>query len=393
MPKRATIYTYPWDLSDAGTDQALDLIDHTAGLNSISLAQCYHVSTYLLPNNPRRPLYWGEEGALYFQPADTFYRESPLKPLISDVVTGPNYMPELVDKIKARGLDFTTWLVFNYNHYLPQRYPDAAKQDPFGQINLAQLCPASPLTRDYALALCREIARQFAPDEFHLESLAYLHFNYGFRNPKVVVKITPLCELLLGLCYCPHCLHRAHEAGIDDVEIFRTDVAEFLSSELAREPLSDDMVPPTPAELAELFSGRLQIFFDARIEAATSLMEAAIDIVRQAGARASFFGGRDPIANGLDSDRLLRAVYMVNGSAGTAPEKMAENIASQRGEFPADTGFSAIVQASSFNDADALGAHLAALDDAGIDGFAFYNYGLLRRAHLEWIGAHRHVWA
>ena len=141
---RATIYTYPWDLTDEGIDSALDTIAHTAGLNSVSLAQSYHVSTYFLPHNPRRPLYWGEEGALYFQPSATFYEESQIAPLISNVVDGPDYMRRIADKIRERGLDLTSWLVFNYNHYLPQRYPDAAKHDPFGHINFAQLCPASP---------------------------------------------------------------------------------------------------------------------------------------------------------------------------------------------------------------------------------------------------------
>ena len=74
---RATIYTYPWDLTDEGIDSALDTIAHTAGLNSVSLAQSYHVSTYFLPHNPRRPLYWGEEGALYFQPSAAFLRREP----------------------------------------------------------------------------------------------------------------------------------------------------------------------------------------------------------------------------------------------------------------------------------------------------------------------------
>ena len=52
---RATIYTYPWDLTDEGIDSALDTIAHTAGLNSVSLAQSYHVSTYFLPHNPGGP--------------------------------------------------------------------------------------------------------------------------------------------------------------------------------------------------------------------------------------------------------------------------------------------------------------------------------------------------
>ncbi|MCH2662640.1 hypothetical protein MK163_19530, partial [bacterium] len=255
MPERATIYTYPWDLADEGIDQALDRIADTAGLNSVSLAQSYHVSTYFLPRNPVRPLYWGEEGAIYFQPSQSFYRESPIEPLVSETVAGSGYMRDMVARIKARGLDFTSWLVFNYNHHLPTRYPDAAKKDPFGHVNLAQLCPASPLTRGYALALCRDILDQFQPDEVNLESLAYLHFNYGFRNPKVAAKITPLCQLLMGLCWCPHCLDYGRAEGIDDVEAFRAEIAAFLRTELAREPNEDDIYPPGCEALAGIFSG------------------------------------------------------------------------------------------------------------------------------------------
>ena len=389
---RATIYTYPWDLTDEGLDSALDTIAHTAGLNSVSLAQSYHVSTYFLPHNPQRPLYWGEEGALYFQPSATFYDESPIAPLISNVVDGPDYMRRIADKIKERDLDLTSWLVFNYNHYLPQRYPDAAKRDPFGHINFAQLCPASPLVRDYACALCRDIAAQFQPDEFHLESLGYLHFSYGFRNPKVGVKITPFCELLMGLCYCQHCLQRADALGLDG-ESFRTEVAEYLARELAAEPTPEDMQPPSAECLVAAFAGRLQTFLDARVETATSLVEEAIAIASQAGARASFFGGRDRTVNGLDSDRILRNVYMVNAGVGGEPDALAASVRGLRGEFPADTGLSAIINPGGFADSDALGAHLTALSQAGINGYAFYNYGLIRRAHLEWIGTHRHLWA
>ena len=389
---RATIYTYPWDLTDEGIDPALDTIAHTAGLNSVSLAQSYHVSTYFLPHNPRRPLYWGEEGALYFQPSAAFYDESPIAPLISNVVDGPDYMRRIADKIRERGLDLTSWLVFNYNHYLPQRYPDAAKRDPFGHINFAQLCPASPLVRDYACALCRDIAAQFQPDEFHLESLGYLHFSYGFRNPKVGVKITPFCELLMGLCYCQHCLQRADALGLDG-ESFRADVAEYLARELAAEPTPEDMQPPNAECLAAAFAGRLQTFLDARVETATSLVEEVIAIANQTGARASFFGGRDRVVNGLDSDRILRNVYMVNAGVGGEPDALAASVRGLRGEFPADTGLSAIINPGGFADSDALGAHLTALSQAGINGYAFYNYGLIRRAHLEWIGTHRHLWA
>ena len=76
------------------------------------------------------------------------------------------------------------------------------------------------------------------------------------------------------------------------------------------------MQPPSAECLAAAFAGRLQTLLDARVETATSLVEGAIAIANQAGARASFFGGRDRVVNGLDSDRVLRNVYMVNAGVG-----------------------------------------------------------------------------
>ena len=148
------------------------------------------------------------------------------------------------------------------------------------------------------------------------------------------------------------------------------------------------MDPPGCEELAGIFSGNLRRLLDARIEAATSLMVETIALCRQSGARVSFFGGMDPVTSGLDPDRFLRDVYMVNAGV-SDPDK----IASQRSAFPVGTGLSAIVSPGGHADQAALTAHLDALVAGGIDGFAFYNYGLMRQPHLEWIGASRHAWS
>ena len=53
----------------------------------------------------------------------------------------------------------------------------------------------------------------------------------------------------------------------------------------------------------------------------------------------------------------------------------------------------AIVQPSGSANRTAFAAHITALADGGIDDVAFYNYGLLRQTHLEWIGACRTAWS
>ena len=44
MSKSATIYTYPWDSSDADSGQVLETIADTAGLKRLDMTPSYHVS-------------------------------------------------------------------------------------------------------------------------------------------------------------------------------------------------------------------------------------------------------------------------------------------------------------------------------------------------------------
>ena len=100
----STIFTYPWDLHDEGIDRALDIIVEGAGLKGVSLAVSYHISTYFLPHNPVRKLYYGEHGAVYFHPQEELYSKTKIRPHLSHVVEGEDYLREIVDKIKERDL-------------------------------------------------------------------------------------------------------------------------------------------------------------------------------------------------------------------------------------------------------------------------------------------------
>ena len=62
------LYTYPWDLADEGVDAALDRIVDLTGCSEIQLAPSYHVSNYFLPHNPKSPIRFGENGAVFFRP-------------------------------------------------------------------------------------------------------------------------------------------------------------------------------------------------------------------------------------------------------------------------------------------------------------------------------------
>ena len=172
-PRGAQFYAYPWDLADEGVDEASGAIARATGPGGgVLLALSYHVSTYFSPHNPLRKLYYGEEGAVYFVPDESLYADTTMRPLVSKVVTGTDYMKDLARGIGRNGLGFEAWSVYFYNHHLPQAFPDVARRDCFGQPYLAQVCPAGPDARQYAVALTRDML-----PEATLEQIVASAFN------------------------------------------------------------------------------------------------------------------------------------------------------------------------------------------------------------------------
>ena len=94
-PFLSTIFTYPWDLTDEGLDVSLSRISDTAGCGEIMLTPSYHVATYFLPHNPKRPFYFGEDGAVYFHPDLKKYDKTTIRPRVSEVVSGARYFDDI----------------------------------------------------------------------------------------------------------------------------------------------------------------------------------------------------------------------------------------------------------------------------------------------------------
>lgn len=393
MKRIASLFTYPWDLHDEGIDRALDVMTGTAGMTSICLAVSYHISTYFLPHNPRRKIYYGEHGALYFQPDATKYRKTTIRPHVSEVVDGPHYLPAIIERTRAKGIEFAVWVVYCFNHYLARTFPSCAKVDPFGSPYHAQLCPANPDVRAYFLAMTDDIVANYHPDAFHIESLSYLPFRYGFLNPKVLSDITPLCEFLMGLCYCPHCLAAADRAGLDG-ERFRADVAGFLEKELARLPGKDEMTPLTDEHVNTLFDGRLSQFLQTRADVATSLFEEVVATVRSYGTTAIQTvvpTQEDLLSSGLRPDRVRPLLDRTLG--GLPSERVAAAVQALRRTLPERTKILVNFHPAAMRDADELVSRARQYRDGGVDGYTAYNYGLLRMEHLRWLDQVRRVWS
>jgi hypothetical protein len=378
-----TIFTYPWDLHDDGIDRALDVIQTDAQLNGVSLAVAYHLATYFLPHNPRRKVYFGEDGMVLFLPDGKHWSKVRLRPRVSQLVENKDWLPRLTEAIKKRGLHFTAWTVYCYNHYLARTFPDCARRDALDNPHLAQLCPANPEVQQYVLALTADITANYKPDAFYLESLCYLPFAYGLQSPKILTPLAPRDEFLLGLCFCEHCQKAAGE-GLDTAQL-RKDVGDWLHNRLPRMPTEEDKAPADEEWINTAFDSRLQHYLAGRMQAATTLHEEVVKRIRAHGAiriESSLATRAEQPMSGLYADRVNK----VTDRLGVGVPSQAEQVRAQRRGLAADKKLVANIQPAHVSSETAIQETVQAARQAGVDGFTFYNYGLIRMEQLRWIG-------
>ena len=382
------LYTYPWDLSDDGVEEALDRIVDLTGCTEIQLAPSYHVSNYFLPHNPKSPIRFGENGAIFYRPQLSRYEATELKPYVSPSVTTPDYFERLVDAITRRGLVFSAWNVYFFNHYLSEKYPQFAKHDVFGTPYVGQLSPSSKDAQEFAVALTQEIMDRFRPHAVRIEALQRQMWRHGMLKNKFQGEITERCQFLLGVCFNPASMRNAEEAGMDAVG-FRREVDAWLRAELAGIPTEDDLSLLADAEwMANAFDGRLRQYLDILNSHTTDLWLRVAEVIKKGGGKVQ----SDYLAHGIRTDtnglepRINRHIdRLTAGLPATENDARAQmraylDMIEPGGEVFVPVGPGNITEAAP------LVERTRAVAEAGASGALFYNYGLMREGVLRFVG-------
>ena len=381
------LYTYPWDLVDEGLDTALDRIVDLTGCQEVQLTPSYHVSNYFLPHNPKRPVYLGENGAVYFSPDLSRYEGTRIKPRVSAEVTDPEYFDRIVDAVRTRGLTFSAWNVYLFNHYLSERHPEFAKHDAFGTPYVGQLSPAPRDVREYAVALTAEIVERYRPEAVRVEALQREAWDHAMLKNKFINDITLRCRFLLSLDFNPAAKENAESEGLD-ADRFQHDVAAWLRPTLARLPAEEDLELVTEQWLDEAFDGRLRRYLETGRKNTTTLWLAVADVIHGAGSKVQSDLVADPERSpttDLDPiiyasvDRATTGNPLREVDANASVKELTDRLAPD-GVIFSPLGPGNISEPGPFIE------RVRAARDAGIAGGTFYNYGLLREEQLEFIG-------
>ena len=229
-----------------------------------------------------------------------------------------------------------------------------------------------------------EITHTYRPDRIELESPDFMGFAHGFHHEKDGLSLLPEDTFLLGLCFCDHCVARASQAGVDAQRARRAVTAHLVAA--FERVLPAVQFPDFPNGGLATFDALPGVaeFLRWRNEPVTSLVarireeahpDSEVLLIDAAG---SWQGGVDRKA--AAGDGLLYCAYSTVAGA------VAAEVEAVRTDLAPDATLIAGFQLFHPEVADAhdLIARVTAAAPH-VDGFNFYNFGLVPRARLEWM--------
>lgn len=381
-----SVWAYPWDLHDLGLDPVkADL--NRIGVNTVSLATSYHAGRFLQPGNPKRRVYFPQDGTVYYRPDPARMAGHEIVPLMADIVeTEGDMLAALIRQRDGGGPGVSCWTVCLHNTRLGLMHPGHVMRTAHGDPHFYALCPSSPAVRTYVTTMVQDISERYRPDRIELESPDFMGFSHGFHHEKDGLPVTPEDEFLLGLCFCDHCIALAAAAGVD-VRGAQAEVARLLDAAFARE-LPSVRFPDFPANGIAAFCDHaaLAAYLDWRSAPVTSLI-AAIKAVTHPDTRLLLIDAEGTWAGGIDLpglapylDGVLHCAYF------TPPENISRVLGAARAMLGPDKLLIAGFQLfhPNLRDRSDLEDRVARAAPF-VDGFNFYNLGLVPPARLDWI--------
>ncbi len=383
-----SVWAYPWDLHDMGIDAAVATLT-VQGVDMISLATSYHAGRFLQPGNPKRRVWFPQDGTVYYSVDDARWEGTEIKPLQADIVaTEGDYLGELVARRDTGGTKVSCWTVCLHNTRLGIAHPDHVMRTAQGDPHFYALCPSSPAARAYVTGMAAEISHRYRPDRIELESPDFMGFDHGFHHEKDGLGLLPEDRFLLGVCFCDHCMTRARSAGVP-AEAARDRVNALLDAAFARE-LPRPQFSGFPQQALDAFRDTpdLHAYLVWRTEPVATLIAEIRASTHPAtqllviDAEGSWWGGVDLGRIAPHCDGVLYCVYAVPAPRITpllagvrrviGPAKIL--IAGYQLFYPE------VADAVDLRDRVSAATGLA-------DGFNFYNLGLVPAQRLHWIGA------
>lgn len=328
-----SIFAFPTDLLDEGVEPVLDNVQGRAGLGGITLAAVYHAARDVFPHNPARRLRYLENGVCYFRTDASRYAGLALQPRVSRLVEQGDPLVDLVQAAGRRGLAVHAWTVYLHVDWVDEHLAASCEQTAFGDPRLTELCPANPGVAAYVRALTGDVASRGVGSVL-AESLHYHPLEHGYHHERYFLPLGARTRLLLGLCFCEHCLAAARARGAD-AERLRRWACDEIQRVFDGGPDVDASEELGLEEARGLAGGELAALLDARADAVAAVALAAGEAAAAEGAAFTF----------LDFSGAVKGYVHGRPTGGPAPE-IAWTLGVDLGRVGSAVGLEAIAYAA-----------------------------------------------
>ncbi len=379
MKARTSLWAYPWDLADEGIDDAVRLLKNDLMLDAVSVAASYHTYQQIRPHRRDRKLAVCDQAYLYFQPHASLYSDTCISPNVAPLVGEGDPFGQLADRCAAEALGLVAWTVCFHNSFLAGRYAHCAQRTAYGDNLGWCLCPGEDDVRAYAVALCRDLARNYGVSRIELESCNFGAYGHAHYHVKQGVDPGPIGLYLFSLSFSDGCLQKAGQRGIDG-EALR----KWVENELSEMWQTGK---PLPGNLEEYIESHAEL--TAYQEMREDLVATLIREIRDAaGVEISVLLMGDRWLTGLNRERVAESADLVEALAYTpSPDEVEACVV---GETEQGIDASRLVLglqayrpcAASQED---LARNVQRGLALGVRRFSYYNYGIMPRANFEWI--------
>jgi hypothetical protein len=242
-----SIFLHAWDVASIGADPLVEWALDT-GLNTLCLAGNYHSGWFIHPQHPQHRLHLTEGSVCYFHPQESLYKETRLKPQMSQLCRKRDWFASAAKAAERHNLQLVSWAIGTHNSTLVAKFPELTQQNVYGDRLPFALCPAQAEVAAYLEALCRDIATNFPVWALQLECFGWMGARHGHHHERDLVGLSEWETQLLSTCFCPACEQRARAARVDVSEV-KGIVRQTLEAAFQAAPTRPRGYPKSMAEL------------------------------------------------------------------------------------------------------------------------------------------------
>lgn len=380
------LYAYAWDLAEQEPEPFVADLKRLS-IDTLALATSYHAGKFVRPHGVGGHVYFPEDGTVHCRVRPERY--GAIRPQESSLAAERDPFGAYAAR---SDIAVTAWTVLLHNTRLGMLHPDAVARNAFGDPYWYSLCPANPDVRAYAVALVADIADRYPVRGLAVETPGWLPYRHGYHHEVAFIGANPWLDFNLGLCFCRHCREGAAAAGIA-AEALRQRIAGRVSAYLAAPFDTPPDMGRAALEADLALDAELGAFVRWRCSIVTSLVAEIRAAVRadaelfvipsvQRPGTACWSEGSDLQALAAAADGLEICLYETGWQA------VAADLGEVRRRVGAQVRLRGILRPAppDFAEEGPFAQAIRTLLDLGLRDFAFYNFGHVRRANLEWIG-------